>query len=282
MNEASVPVRPERIVVALDASPQSVAALKAAVEMAALLEAEVEGLFVEDINLIHLCAFPFCHEIGSYTARLRPVDNKSMERHLRVIAGNIRQAMEQAATQAHSQSPVRWSFRVSRGPVVTELLAAAQSASLLSIGRAGQVRQRSLGSTTRLLMSRSQRPLFISGEGGGLRYPLTVVYTGSPAAERALQLAVRLIHHAPKSLPPANLLRVVVWGNPAEQGDLVQLEQAVRRRLGQEQLQAVVVHVSRSADLPATLRLHDGGIWVLPGEQSALVAEHSGPVLLVP
>jgi nucleotide-binding universal stress UspA family protein len=282
MNEASVPVRPERIVVALDASPQSVAALKAAVEMAALLGAEVEGLFVEDINLIHLCDFPFCYEIGSYTARLRPVDNKGMERHLRVIAGSIRQAMEQAATQTHSQSPVRWSFRVSRGPVVTELLAAAQSASLLSIGRAGQVRQRSLGSTTRLLMSQSQRPLFISGEDGGLRYPLTVVYTGSPAAERALRLAARLLQHAPRPLRPANLLRVVVWNNPDAPVELIQLEQAVQRWLAQEQLEAVMVSVSRSADLPATLRLHDGGTWVLPGEQSALVAEHSGPALLVP
>ena len=52
-----------RILVALDASPQSEAALRAAAELAALLEAELEGLFVEDINLLHLCGLPFGREI---------------------------------------------------------------------------------------------------------------------------------------------------------------------------------------------------------------------------
>ncbi len=50
MSDEIEPARAERIVVALDASPQSAAALRAAVQLAALLDAEVEGLFVEDVD----------------------------------------------------------------------------------------------------------------------------------------------------------------------------------------------------------------------------------------
>ena len=89
----------ERILVALDASPQSVAALRAAAELAALMEAELEGLFIEDINLLHLCGLPFSHEIGSYTAKRRQLDNLALERQLRGLATERRDAdrvLEQA------------------------------------------------------------------------------------------------------------------------------------------------------------------------------------------
>ena len=50
---------PRRILVALDASAHSHAALAAAVALAARLHAEIEGLFVEDINLLRLAELPF-------------------------------------------------------------------------------------------------------------------------------------------------------------------------------------------------------------------------------
>jgi nucleotide-binding universal stress UspA family protein len=265
-------VQTERILVALDASPHSVAALKAAAELAALLEAELEGLFVEDINLLYLCNFPFCREIGSYTAKPRPVDNATMERQLRILAGAIQQAMERVA----AQTPVRWSFHVRRGPVVAELLAAAQSAALLSLGRAGRLRRTSLGSTARSLVSKSQRPLLILGEGSGLEYPLTVVYTGSLAARRALEMAARLaVRHN-------SALRVLVWHGGQEEVDTAQVEQEARQQIELEQAEATFEIVDRSADLLETLRRQDSGTVVLPGEHAALVGEHSGPTLLVP
>ncbi len=275
MNERPIDERPaeqqtQRILVALDASPQSVAALRAAAELAALLEAELEGLFIEDINLLHLCGLPFSHEIGSYTAKRRQLDPLALERQLRAVAATIQRAMSQATTQ----TPVRWHFQVRRGPVVGELLAAAQNAALLSVGRAGRFRRQSLGSTVQSLVHQSRQPLLILGEDNRLVYPLIVVYTGTPAAERALLFAARLAARNRSGL------RVLLWPRDEANEDLAELEAQVRERIGDVAL--TLIPVRRDGSVLAALRSHDGGTLVLPGEQSALVAEHSGPILLVP
>ena len=63
--------RIDRVMVALDSTKQSQAALKAAAELAARLNVELIGLFVEDINLLQLASLPFAREIvyGSETKR---------------------------------------------------------------------------------------------------------------------------------------------------------------------------------------------------------------------
>ena len=114
MNEIAPSPRPRHILVALDASPHSVAALMAAAELAALMEAELEGLFVEDINLLRLCGLPFGREIGSYSATARRLDNAGVERQLRALADTIEAVMARIT----ATSAVPWRFSVRRGPVV--------------------------------------------------------------------------------------------------------------------------------------------------------------------
>jgi nucleotide-binding universal stress UspA family protein len=289
MSETAPGERIERIVVALDASPQSVAALEAAAELAALMEAEVEGLFVEDSGLLCLCGLPFSQEIDVCTTAVRPLEAADMERQLRVMATSIERTMEQVAGRA----AVRWSFRVRRGAVVEELLAAAQDAALMSVGRAGRVRRRGLGSTARLLVERARRPVLLSGERGGrsgaggrLQEPLTVLYTGTPAAGRALDMALRL--RAARSMP----LRVLVWAGGDASPDVEALEETARRLVaaaaGDEAGPASLVRVAPSADPAEALRdarnVRDvrGGTLVVPHEQAALVAEDERLTLLVP
>ena len=77
--------------------------------------------------------------------------------------------------------------------------------------------------TTRHLQEREgleqvERPLLISGEGGRLEYPLTVVYTGTPAAQRALELALRLVRLEPSQL------RIAVWDGGDVSRDVDELE----------------------------------------------------------
>jgi K+-sensing histidine kinase KdpD len=48
-----------RILVALDASPDSLAALKTAADLARRMEAELMGLFVEDIELLRMADSPY-------------------------------------------------------------------------------------------------------------------------------------------------------------------------------------------------------------------------------
>jgi nucleotide-binding universal stress UspA family protein len=54
----------QRILVALDASPASLAALDFATELAERHQAELLGIYVEDINLLRSAEIPFTREIG--------------------------------------------------------------------------------------------------------------------------------------------------------------------------------------------------------------------------
>ena len=68
MNESEPNLAIRRILIALDASTHSLAALHAAAEMAANMQAELIGLFVEDENLLHLAGLPFAQEVRSSSA----------------------------------------------------------------------------------------------------------------------------------------------------------------------------------------------------------------------
>jgi nucleotide-binding universal stress UspA family protein len=110
-----------RIVVGLDAGPSGRAALEAAARLAARMQAELVGLFVEDIDLLNLAGLPFAREVGYPSATLRQLDVAAMERALRATAQEVQRMMAAIARRA----PLSWSFRVARGALLTELRAAA-------------------------------------------------------------------------------------------------------------------------------------------------------------
>lgn len=277
----------DRILVALDASPQSVAALHAAAELAALLEAELEGLFVEDINLLHLCGLPFGCEIGSYTAAVRQLDNRAMERKLRVLAVVIREAMEREA--AHL--PVRWTFQVRRGAVAAELLAASQSAAMVSLGRASRSRRQTLGSVAESIVRQSSRPVLILGEQGGLKRPLSLLYTGTEAADRALRLAIDLEIRrgsgSPLGREPSEReagpggLRVWVFSGAGSDTPPSRLQNKANGMLAEAGLQPTAAPITEQ-DLSQLLDLPNQGTLILPGDHSSLLSHWLGPAILVP
>ena len=148
-----------RILVALDASPHSLNALRAAAELAAVTESELQGLYVEDLNLLRMCGLPFVREIGSYSAAARLPDSRAIEREFQSQADKIRHTLAQTAVSSN----LRWSFRVTRGMVSTELLAAAESAGLVTLGRVGRSPGKRFGSTAQAMVRRSMCPLLVAG-----------------------------------------------------------------------------------------------------------------------
>ena len=176
------------VLVALDASPHSRRALRAAAELAARMRAELRGLFVEDVNLIRLSNLTFCYEVSTYMTTPRRLDSRTIERDLRIQAQQLRHALAQAAVLAH----VNWSFHVVRGSVTHELLTAANEAAVLTLGRIGRTPGKRLGSTAQIVMRQALRPVFLLGDEA-LRFPPVVLHTGSPAADRALELAISLL-----------------------------------------------------------------------------------------
>ena len=179
-----------RILVALDASRHSLAALEAAVELAASLEAELQGLFVEDINLLRLAGLPVAREVLYPFVAATRLDRARMERELRAQATQARRALAAACEQRQ----IKWSFRVVRGEVAPEVLAAALEADLLSLGKAsrpltGRVR---LGSTARAAAAQAPRSVLLLQRGVGIGPPVVVTYDGSSTARQALMMATRL------------------------------------------------------------------------------------------
>jgi nucleotide-binding universal stress UspA family protein len=179
-----------RILVALDASTHSLAALNAAAELAASQHAELVGLFVEDENLVHLAGLPFAQEVRSPAATKEPMTSESMEHQLHLQASQARWALEKAAKRAKAQ----YSFRTIRGQVTPSVLAAALDADLVAMGRVSRPlnSRRRLGSTARAATANIAGSVLLMQEGSDLSYPVLVTYDGSPAAWKALAAATKL------------------------------------------------------------------------------------------
>jgi nucleotide-binding universal stress UspA family protein len=190
MNEHELEPTIRRILVALDASLHSLAALEAASELADALKAELVGIFVEDVNLLRLAGLPFAREVRYLSGVDRPLDSPSMERALRIQAEQARQTLAGVARRRQ----IQWSFRVVRGQVTTELLTAAQEADLLALGRASWTltRRVRLGTTARAVTAQAPRPVLLLQHGHAICPPVQLVYDGSPTARRALATAARM------------------------------------------------------------------------------------------
>jgi nucleotide-binding universal stress UspA family protein len=221
-------MRIRRILVALDASPHSLAALDAATELAVNLGAELSGLFVEDVNLLRLAQLPFSKEMDFMTQSSRSLDRAYLERQLRVQASRMRRALAERAE--HSQVP--WSFGVARGAITSELLKAAAEADLTILGKSGWslTRGRRLGSTTRAVLLQTDRLTLVLQQGARLGLPVLVLYDGSAAALRGLNAATRFFPYT-----NGDLTVLVLADAPAAAQDL---QTQVTKWLGERGLQA--------------------------------------------
>jgi len=181
-----------RIVVALDSSPHSKAALAAAAELAARLHAEIEGLYVEDIDLVNLAGLPFGNAVDLATGRASPFDASALETQIKAEIARARRALEDIARRTRLAS----SFRVVRGRLETEIVAAAGEADLLILGAAGlglgPARRFKPGRTALAAAARAPRSVLLLRQGCGFVGRPLVAYDGTPAADKALDAAAEL------------------------------------------------------------------------------------------
>lgn len=253
----------EYILVALDLSPHSEAALASAAELAAALHLELRGLYVEDVDLLHLCGLPFALEFGSFTARPRRIEQSHLEREFRMQATQLRKIMADVAGRRR----VAWSFQVVRGGVTEQLLAASATARMLSLGRVGRSPGKRTGSTAQAIAERTQRPVMLqSRRQRSISGPLLVVYTGSPAAERGLALGLQLAAQEQETL--------IVFA-------YADLDMEALAQAAQEQ--GVEATVLRAASLPDLLaELGSTGAVILPVDVAAWLDAIPVTVIVTP
>jgi len=197
VSEPATPFAIRRILVALDASPYSLAALEMAANLAATLEAELAGLFVEDVDLLRMADAPSAREIA-YQGEASPTSRTVMERKLRAQSDQIRSILAEAAERAQ----VRWSFRTVRGEVASALLAAASQHDIVAMGRLGWsfARRPRIGSTALELAASSIPLLLISQRAALQNLFLLVYYDSSAAARNALEVAAKVAKSGAKAI----------------------------------------------------------------------------------
>ncbi len=258
--EEPKPIR--RILVALDASPHSLASLEMAAAMAEKFDAELVGIYIEDINLIRLARLPITREVGFYSASLRQVELTHVERQLRAQARTARRAL--ALIVEGTQVP--WTFRVARGAINTELLTAALDADLLILGKVGWSGRRQIGSTAQVAVIQSPHHTMIYQRGVDLQRPILIIYDGSITGELALATANQL-------KTEESLVTVLIVADVPERAET--LKHDVMRWSQNHDLEPRFLWLSRiDGELIARLAWSEGfGLVVLPAESGSLSDE---------
>ena len=192
-----------RILVLLDGSRMSYAALQAAAEIAARSGADVQGVFVEELNLLRSAGYGFAREVGAVSGVSRPFDVVDLERRMQRLADQVRRALAGAVGPYGGQ----YSLSIIRGSVVEEVLALVEPDDLLVLGRVGwsSAPGARLGSTARGLLRQSPGRLLLWSERQASRQGRIAVFLNDHegANRRAVKATADAIRHAPQ---PVTLL----------------------------------------------------------------------------
>ena len=163
--------RSRALLVALDPSGDSLNLLETAVALAGQLDADLEALFLEDVDLLRIADLPWSFEVTLSSAEERKTSSQAIGRALEARAADARSRLQNAAAQTR----IRWSFRTVRGRRMQTVFAEASASDLLLIGHT-----RRGTSDTRL--QQAARP----------RHAVYAAYEGSDSAQRALSVAREL------------------------------------------------------------------------------------------
>ncbi|MFO7582270.1 universal stress protein [Guyparkeria sp.] len=140
------------IVVLLDTSPASEAALSAAARLAHHRNLELVGLFIEEQDLLYSAAYPFAREISALSGTSRPFDTEILRSRLGLQRRRIERQLQDEATLFS----LRWRLHVETGSSVQEVLASTGiRTEILLLGKTGWSgsRGRRLGSSALQVLS---------------------------------------------------------------------------------------------------------------------------------
>ncbi len=269
----------ERILVALDPSAHSLAALEAAAELSARFAAELVALFIEDVNIRRLAELPFVQQVGFYTGACQRVERRELSRQLRVQAGRMRRRF--SLVTRHIEA--RCSFQEIRGRVASEVLEAAAEADVAILGKGAwsAVDTGRLAPDVREILSQAPASTLVLQAETRVQPPVRVVHTDTALAQKALSIAVKLAEDGH--------LMVFVLADDRDKAS--QLRKDAERVVEEREIDLTFQTLTEtSVSRLAYLMAHEGeGTLVLPADAHAMedealldfLDETSAPVLMV-
>lgn len=241
--------RVRRVTVALRGYAAEARLLSSAARLARETASELAGVFLEDIELLHLAELPLAFEICRTTSARRPVQASELTRQLAAQAA----ACERALARVAGEAGVTWSFRVARGAVAALLESAAEEADITLFAAARQV----VGVRGGTAMAPWPR--------GAERAPVGVVFEGSGASVRALEVAA---HVAGTEKWPLTVILV----SPAEEAGEA-LRARAHRALGKQPARFETLASPAPSRLLDMARAQGHAMLVLPAVPSVLAKD---------
>ena len=266
------PVVARRILVLLDGSRLSLAALEAAADIALAQQAEVLGIFVEEANLLRSAGYGFAREVGRSSGVARPMDVDALEARMQATAEKLRRAL------AQTMAPwgVAQALKLCRGEVVEQVLGLAQPDDLLVLGRVGWsgIPGVRLGSTARMLLRKAPGDVLLWPESRSLSPGRVVVLLNHDqgANHRAVRVGAELAKRGQRALT------VLVRSDAADDPGLVEELVAM---LETEGMPARVKRLPKAgAAAMARAVREEGAAQVVISRQCSLFEQQGAEVLL--
>lgn len=228
-----------RVVIVLDSDERTARLVREALRLALAFGTEVEGLFVEDEALLALAGHAFASRLG-LDARRTEFGAADVVREWAAQSARVRRAIEQEA----DRRAVRARFAVCRGPSRQVVIERLDEGDLVLVGWGGWA------------------------PSAARRAPVRVLYDGSPAAERALSLAERLLGEAGV---------LAIWVQVSDEAELEPIEARLRERLAHlaGRLRIAPIVDPSAATLRHVVAARPGGLLLVP-RTTAVAQEIAG------
>jgi nucleotide-binding universal stress UspA family protein len=271
-DKPKAPMPAGRVLILLDGSRLSLAALEAAAEIASARNAEVLGIFVEEVNLLRTAGYGFAREVGGSSGLARPLEAAALEARMQALAEQARRSLQQ--TMAHRG--LTQTLKLCRGRVAEEVLNLMQPEDLVVLGRVGWsgIPGTRLGSTARVLLRQAPGDVLLWAEPRPRRQNRVVVLLNHDqgANHRAVRVGAEL---ARRSNQP---LSVLIRTNPEDNQSVAE---DIQTYLQRENIAARVKRIPvASADAALRALQEEGAIQLVVSRTSSLFADQGAEALL--
>lgn len=181
----------KHLIIILGAVTHAKPDLLSAIELATDLRAELQALYIEDLNLFRMVELPMAEEVARSTGQSRKMDLARLERLLRSQAYQI----EQALTEIITEKEIACQFKIVRGHMAKEIVSAGTEENLVFISESRGLLKDSflIEKILKEMIHRIDHATVFFQQhrllSRGFEHRIAMIYDGTSLSDRALDLA---------------------------------------------------------------------------------------------